>query len=67
MKNTVKILATVLTLAVGSAGFVGSAEAMMMKGHHGKCMMHSSHGKCMMMHGHMKMKMHHMMHKMKKY
>ncbi len=67
MKNTVKIIATVLTLAVSSAGFVGSAEAMMMKGHHGKCMMHSKHGKCMMMHHNMKMKMHHMKPMMKKY
>ena len=64
MKNIVKILVTALTLTVGSAGFIGSAEAMMMmKGHHGKCMMHSTHGKCMVMHHQMKMKMH----TMKKY
>lgn len=44
MKNTVKILAAVLALAVGSAGYVASAEAammmkkdhMMMKKHHKK-------------------------------
>ena len=57
MKNTLKILAAVLALLVGSANYVASAEA---KGHHGKCMSHSSHGKCQMKHGHM-MKM------MKKY
>ena len=59
MKNTLKMLAAVLALSVGSASYVASAEANM-KGHHGKCMMHSSHGKCQMKHGH-KMKM------MKKY
>ena len=59
MKNTLKILAAVLALLVGSASYVSSAEAKM-KGHNGKCMMHSSHGKCQMTHGH-KMKM------MKKY
>ena len=57
MKNTLKIVAAVLALSVGSASYVASAEA---KGHHGKCMSHSSHGKCQMKHGHM-MKM------MKKY
>ncbi len=67
MKNTFKILATVLTLAVGATSFVGSAEAMMMRGHHGKCMMHSKHGKCMVMHHNMKMNMHPMKHMMKKY
>ena len=74
MKNTLKILAAVLALSIGSAGYVASAEAammkmdhkMMMKGHHGKCMMHSRHGKCRMMHTHMMMK-HPMTHMMKKY
>ena len=61
MKNTLKILAAVLALSVGSVSYVASAEAkMMMRGHHGKCMMHSHHGKCMVMH-------HHMKHMMKKY
>ena len=31
MKNTVKILAAVLALAVGSAGYIASADAAMMK------------------------------------
>ena len=61
MKNTLKIIVAVLALSVGSVGYVASAEAaMMMKGHHGKCMTHMRHGKCMMM-------KHHMMHMMKKY
>ena len=58
MKNTLKILAAVLALSIGSAGYLASAEAAMMKmdhkmkmmkGHNGKCMMHSRNGKCMMM------------------
>ena len=59
MKNTLKILAAVLALFVGSGSYVASAEAKM-TGHHGKCLMHSTHGKCQMKHGR-KMKM------MKKY
>ena len=51
MKNTLKILAAVLALTVGSANYVPSAEAKM-NGHRGKCMMHSSQGKCQMKHGH---------------
>ena len=67
MKLSATLFAAALTLVIGSAGYVSSAEAsMMMKGHHGKCMMHSKHGKCMAKHGHMMMK-HHMMHIMKKY
>ncbi len=54
MKNTVKIVAAVLALAVGSAGYVASADAMMMKKDH--MMMKKHH-----------MKKHHMMkHMMKK-
>ena len=49
MKNTAKILAAVLALAVGSAGYVATAQAAMMK-HDG-----------MMMKKHHKMKKHHMM------
>ena len=67
MKNTLKIIVAVLALSVGSVGYVASAEAaMMMKGHHGKCMMHSRHGKCRMMHPRMMMK-HPMTKMMKKY
>ena len=36
MKNTVKILAAVLALAVGSAGYVASANAAMAKMDHMK-------------------------------
>lgn len=50
MKNSLKVLAAVLALTVGSASYIASAEAK--NGHHGKCMMHSSHGKCQMKHGH---------------
>ena len=68
MKNAVKILVTVLALVIGGVGTIAPAQAaMMMRGHHGKCMMHSSHGKCMVMHGHKMMMRHHMMHMMKKY
>ena len=77
MKNTLKILAAVLALSIGSAGYVASAEAatmkmdqkkmmMMMKGHHGKCMTRMRHGKCVTMHPRMMMK-HPMTKMMKKY
>ena len=58
MKNTVKILAAVLALSIGSAGYVATANAGMMKMEHK-----------MMMKKHHKMKKHHMMKKMmiKKY
>ena len=39
MKNTLKIMAAVLTLAVGSAGYVASAEAAMAKMDHKMGMM----------------------------
>ena len=53
MKNTVKILAAVLALSIGSAGYVASANAAMMK-KDDKMMMMKKHKK------HHKMK-HHMM------
>ena len=53
MKNTVKILAAVLALAVGSAGYIASADAAMMK----------KDGMMMKKHH---MKKHHMMKKMMK-
>ena len=56
MKNTVKILAAVLALSIGSAGYVASANASMMK----------KDDKMMMMKKHKKHHHHMMKHMMKK-
>ena len=58
MKNTVRVAAAVMALAIGSAGYVASAEAAMMKMDH-KMMMHKMKKHKM----HHKMMMHHIMKK----
>ena len=57
MKNTVKILAAVLALSIGSAGYVASANAATMMKKDDKMMMMKKHKK------HHKMKQHMMMKK----
>jgi len=59
MKKTATVLATLLALSVGSAGYVASAQAMDMKKDDKMMMMH--HKKMMKKH---KMKHHMMMKKM---
>ena len=65
MTKFIRVAVAALAVFTGASAMSGSANAMMMKGHHAKCSMHMHHGKCPKMHGHM-MK-HQMMPMAKKY